>query len=488
MELKKRSLAGLVSVMLIGGGAASAAERNIVLFVADDHGQDAGCYGNPVIKTPHLDSLAEGGTRFINAFATTASCSASRSVILTGLFNHRTGQYGHQHDYNHFSSFENLKSLPVLLGDGGYRTASVGKYHVAPQSAYRFDEFYPGAERSPAEMIANCRSFIEGSQKQPFFLYFCVSDPHRGGGVVEGSPLPPNRFGNRPGGYPGIQSISYEPDEVIVPPFLPDTPAARAELAQYYQAVSRLDQGVGLLIQLLKDGGVFDDTLFIYISDHGIAFPGAKTTVYEPGLKSPCIVRNPYAGKRGLVNDALVNWADLTPTILDFAGIDQPEYESHVTIPIVEQNYPAHHRLHGRSFLPILEEEHPEGWDETFASHTFHEIQMYYPMRAIRTRRYKLIWNIAYPLPFPFASDLWAAATWQDVFSQGESAHYGIRTVGEYIHRPEFELYDIQKDPWESTNLAADPSFAPILEDLKGRLREFQRRTSDPWMSKWHYE
>jgi len=465
-----------------------AAQRNVVLFVADDHGQDAGCYGNPVVQTPHLDSLAEGGTRFTNAFATTASCSASRSVILTGLYNHRTGQYGHQHDYNHFWSFENLKSLPVLLGEKGYRTASVGKYHVAPESVYQFDEFYPGSQRSPSEMIANCRGFVEKSSDAPFFLYFCMSDPHRGGGVVESSPLHPDRFGNRTGGYPGVRTITYDPSEVIVPPFLPDSSESRAELAQYYQAVSRLDQGVGMLVQLLKDAGVFDDTLFIYISDHGIAFPGAKTTVYEPGLKSPCIVRNPYLAKRGVVNDALVNWADLTPTILDFAGVEAPEYENQVTIPVVRDQYPARHRLHGRSFLGILDQEHPEGWDETYASHTFHELQMYYPMRVVRTRRYKLIWNIAYPLPFPFASDLWAAATWQAAYRKGLETPYGVRTVGEYIHRPEFELYDIGSDPWESKNLANDPALASVLEELKGKLKEFQRRTCDPWMSKWYYE
>ena len=107
------------------------------------------------------------------------------------------------------------------------------------------------------------------------------------------------------------------------------------------------------------------------------------------------------------------------------------------------------HGLHGRSFLPVLDQENPEGWDEICASHTFHEIQMYYPMRVVRNRNYKLIWNIAWPLPYPFASDLWAAATWQYVYKQGMDTPYGSRTVREYIHRPEFELYDMKSDPWE---------------------------------------
>jgi N-sulfoglucosamine sulfohydrolase len=135
-----------------------------------------------------------------------------------------------------------------------------------------------------------------------------------------------------------------------------------------------------------------------------------------------------------------------------------------------------------------LEQERPEGWDEVFASHTFHEIQMYYPMRVVRQRDFKLIWNIAHPLPYPFASDLWAAATWQAVYKQGPDSMYGGRSVREYIHRPEFELYDLKSDPNETRNLAEDPPYEEKLAQLKARLKEFQQRTADPWILKWQYE
>ncbi len=127
---------------------ADAAARNVVLFVTDDQGQDAGCYGNPVIKTPNLDALAADGTRFTHAYCTTASCSPSRSVILTGLFNHANGQYGLEQRLHHFRSFENVKSLPVRLAQAGYRTARIGKFHVGPESVYRFDEQLPGNPRN----------------------------------------------------------------------------------------------------------------------------------------------------------------------------------------------------------------------------------------------------------------------------------------------------------------------------------------------------
>jgi len=464
---------------LIGSGlmskevfAAGKKRPNVVLIVSDDHGLDAvGCYGNPVIKTPSLDGLAAEGVRFTNAFCTTASCSASRSVILTGMYNHANGQYGHEHSYHHFVSFPDVKSFPVLLTDAGYRTGRIGKYHVAPEEVYKFDVALKGNSRSPVEMANNCGDFVGGDDSRPFFLYFCMSDPHRGGGKAEELPYKPDRFGNRAkGGYPGVKEVKYDPEDVIVPPFLPDSPECRAELAQYYQSVSRVDQGIGRLIGVLKEAGKYDNTVVIYISDNGIAFPGAKTTLYEPGMNLPCIVRSPLQKKKGITCDALINYADLAPTIMDFAGA------------LSNKN-----TFQGRSFKPVLEREHPRGWDATYASHTFHEITMYYPMRVVRERRYKLIWNIAHGLDYPFASDLWEASTWQATIRGGEK-YYGKRTVEAYIHRPKFELYDLKNDPDEVKNLADNPKYKRVLTRLKSKLKAFQKRTKDPWILKWQYE
>ena len=155
---------------------------------------------------------------------------------------------------------------------------------------------------------------------------------------------------------------------------------------------------------------------------------------------------------------------------------------------IGENGGPKFARYHGRSWLDLLGKDKSEGWDEVMASHTFHEIQMYYPMRAVRDRRFKLIWNIASPLPYPFASDLWAASTWQAQHEKGLDAPYGNRTVGSYIQRPTFELYDLESDPSESRNLAEEASFTKVLETLKSRLKEAQEETDDPWVMKWEYE
>ncbi len=447
--------AGVAAVSAAGGAAAQpptgARKRNVLLYVVDDQGRgDAGCYGNPVIKTPGLDRLAAAGVRFTHGFCTTASCSASRSVILSGLYNHANGQYGLEHACHHFASFSDVDGLPVRLSRAGYRTARIGKFHVAPEAVYHFDEILKAPGNVPADMAEACRDFIADASDKPFFLYFCTTQPHR----------PFHRQGADP----------VAPEDVIVPPYLPDSPECREELAQYYGSVQTADAGLLRLLDILEQTGHWDDTLVLFVSDNGIPFPGAKTTLYEPGMNLPCVVRDPFSGTAGTVTDAMVNWADITPTILDFAGADVGEKQ-----------------LQGRSFLPVLRGAPSSGWDEIYALHTFHEVTMYYPMRVVRERRYKLIWNIAHGLTYPFASDLYNSATWQAVLKRSDAV-YGKRTVAAYLHRPAFELYDLEADPHEVNNLAEDPAHAETLERLKNKLRAFQERTGDPWLLKWQRE
>lgn len=462
--------------------------RNIVMIVADDHGCDTGAYGNDDVRTPNLDALAAQGTLFTHAFATTASCSASRSVLLTGFHNHRNGQYGHQHHFHHFASFEHVRSLPQVLAEAGYHTVRVGKYHLAPTEVYPFETVVRASSRNPVEMAEGCAEILKAEDGRPFFLFFATSDPHRSGkpGGDTTSIEQSDRFGNRPGRpYPGHTPVTYQPQELEVPAWLPNTAITRAELAQYYQSVSRVDQGVGHLLALLRDSGRIEDTLVLYLSDHGAAFAGAKTTVYEPGLRSPLIVRAPGRAP-GVRHAALISWVDIMPTVLDWAQVDSPVYRGRDRAPLSGQAQDE--GLHGRSFLPILDRPDALGWDEVYASHTFHEITMYYPMRVVRERQYKLIWNLAHGLPYPFATDLWISSTWQQAYQAGPEARYGPRSVQDYIQRPKYELYDLAADPNESVNLADDPDHAATLARLIGKLHRFQASTSDPWRVKQFYE
>lgn len=453
---------GLMLACAMVATAGSAPRPNIVLFVADDLGTTIGCYGDPVARTPNMDRLAAAGVRFTYAFCTTASCSPSRSAILSGRHNHASGQYGLEHAEHHFRSFEKIRTLPVILEEEGYRTARIGKFHVAPEPTYRFQTALRGNARNGVQMAENCAEWLRAESESPFFLYFCTSDPHRGGG--KGGVGETDPFGNGTD-YPGVQEIAFDPAQVPVPPWLPDSPQARAELAEYYQSVSRVDQGLGRLLEVLEEAGRLENTLVLLLSDNGIAFPGAKTTLYEPGMRLPLIISGPGLGEGGRVSEAMISWVDLAPTLLELAGVQPPQ------------------EMQGRSFLPVLKAGESESWDRVFASHTFHEVTMYYPMRVVRERQWKLIHNVAWQLPFPHAQDLWSSATWQDVLRRNLSS-FGPRPLELYLQRPEWELYDLANDPQELQNLAGDPAAAATLRRLQGELRDFQRRTHDPWQIK----
>ncbi len=486
--------------------SAFAAEKNVIFIIADDESPTLGCYGDPTAKTPAIDTIAADGTLFHNAFATTASCSASRSVVMSGLHNHRNGQYGHQHSYHKFASYHSVVSLalPRVMANAGYRTGHVGKYHVAPEQVYRFENYMKANGRNAVEMAEKSKEFITADSDKPFFLYFGTSDPHRGGGVDRNSEreLKPNLFGNLPNkeAYPGVEEVFYDPADIPIPHFLPDTPDTREELVQYYQSISRVDQGIARLVEILKEAGLYDKTLIVFTADHGMAFAGGKTTVYEGGLKVPFVVRNPYEENRGVESKALISHIDITPSLLDFAGgLDHNKNapKKFVASKKFWKDFPEVRRdslgpnldkYHGKSWLSILGDPEAEHWDTAFASHTFHEIQMYYPMRVVRDKKYKLIWNIAHELPYPFASDLWAASSFQAQFQESLDAPYGQKSVGEYIHRPEFELFNIAEDPYEAKNLASDPEYRDVLIQYQEKMKKFQKEMQDPWIMKWDYE
>lgn len=486
---------------------AFAAERNIIFIITDDQSPTLGCYGDPVAYSPAVDSLAADGTIFHRAYATTASCSASRSVVMSGLHNHHNGQYGHTHNYHKFESFRNVVSLalPRVLANEGYRTAQIGKYHVAPEEVFRYHTYLKGNSRNAVQMANASEDFITAGDSKPFFLYFATSDPHRGGGEDEDykGDLKPDLFGNKPndGSFEGVDEVFFDPAEVVIPPFLPDTPESRSELAQYYQSCARIDQGVGRLIEILKENDLYDKTLIVFTSDHGMAFAGAKTTIYEGGLRVPFVVRNPYEKNRGVHSQAMISHIDITPTLLDFAGgLDRKKNAPKKLVPAnqywKDKDYVFMENLgkneyntyHGKSWIDILGNGNARHWDVVFGSHTFHEIQMYYPMRSVYDGQYKLIWNIAAGLPYPFASDLWASSTWQAQLAKGPDTEYGMMTVDEYVNRPTWELYHLGASGYEDKNLAGDPRYASVLAGLQAKMKKFQEKMNDPWILKWEYE
>jgi len=436
--------------------------RNVLLIVADDLGYDLGCCGG-MLKTPVLDRLAREGSLFTDAYAAVSSCSSSRATLYTGLYSHTNGMYGLSHDVHNFSLLDNVQTLPWMLKQAGYATALVGKLHVKPLALLDYDAWLlpeQAGNRDVAAMGHAAGHWMRAQGERPFFLTVGYSDPHRAGD--------PSQFGNTRD-WPEVKRERYDPTKMVVPSHLPDLPDVRADLAQYGEAVSRLDSGVGVLLQELAASGHADDTLVIFLSDNGRPFPGAKDNLYREGIRLPLIVRSPQQQKRHLHNRAMVSWIDITPTILDWAGAAAPAGYHFLPLP-------------GRSLLPILESENPAGWDRVFATHSFHEINQYYPIRSLRTRRYSYFHNLEPTLEVPIASDVALSPSWKAIVST-PGVQLGKRTLEAFRHRPAEELYDLAADPDEVTNLVADPAHAPALADLRAQLATWRTATHDPWMA-----
>ena len=256
--------------------------KNALFLIADDWSRLASCYGNSVVKTPRIDAFAREGVVFDHAFCTSPSCAVSRACILTGHHSHTHGQYGHCHGIHGFRTGETMTSTPQALRAAGFATACIGKKHVEPHSVYPF-EFEPEVNsRSPAELAAAARTFLSDNADRPFYLHVGFSDPHRAG----------RGFANDRE-WPGVSEQIYRPEDVVVPDFLPDLPEVRADLADYYQAVSRFDHGIGLLLDVLEESGRADDTLVIVTTDHAMPFPGAKASFFDSGHHCPFIIRTP---------------------------------------------------------------------------------------------------------------------------------------------------------------------------------------------------
>lgn len=445
-------LAVLVSIAF--ATSAVAAPKNVVLLVADDLGMQVGCYGDKTAKTPNIDKLAASGTRFTHGFASVASCSPSRATILTGMPTHMCGQYGLAHADHNSSSFKKVNGLPALLAPAGYRSAVISKLHVQPREVYPFDEEIAANGKNVVQIAEKAKDFLARTCEKPFFLLVGFTDPHR---AAKG-------FGNDAKLPSSIPVVKFDPQSIPVPNHLPDSPEVRAELADYYQSVARLDHGVGLVMKALENAKRLDDTLVIFLSDNGIPFPGAKTTLYDTGVHLPLIVRKP-GQKSGVVCDAMTSFTDLAPTIMDWAGVKPPA------------------NLPGRSFLPVVETEKTTGWDAVYGSHQYHEVTMYYPMRMVRTRTHKYILNLAHGLEYPHASDLWGSDSWQGILKRGDTM-MGKRTVKSFLTRPKEELYDLTTDPDETKTVVDEK----VLNELQSKLAAWRKATIDPWLIKNMHE
>ncbi|WP_281990612.1 sulfatase-like hydrolase/transferase [Aquimarina aggregata] len=267
-----------------------------------------------------------------------------------------------------------------------------------------------------------------------------------------------------------VEAIIYSAEDVIVPDFLPDNKETREEIEEYYRSISRIDQGLGKRMKMLRKTGKAENTIVFYISDNGMAFLRAKTTVYETGMKLPCMIKGLMKEAKGLSTGVMIFWVDLASTISEIAKV-----------------YFDNNQFHGKPFNNIICKEKVIGWNKIYVLHTFHEITMYYPMRVVIHNSYKLIWNIPHPLEYLFALNLWGASTLQ-VIHRNNKEYFGSKKVKEYLHRPEFELFDLDKGPNELNNLATQENFKEVLDRMKKKMKTCQIQTKNPWTIMWDHD
>ncbi|KAK6642945.1 hypothetical protein RUM43_004447 [Polyplax serrata] len=457
-------------------------KKNVLFMLADDAGFEMRAYNNKICQTPNLDALAKKSLIFNNAYSADSSCSPSRSAILTGRPNHETGMYGLHQGVHHFNSFDNVKSLPKILNDHGIFTGIIGKKHVGPSSVYPFH--YEQTEekncimqvgRNITKMKLLVREFLQMNKTKPFFLYVGFHDPHRCGHTHPQFGAFCEKFGNGDTGnghIPDWKPIYYQHNDIKVPYFVPNTEAAKIDLSAQYTTISRLDQGIGLILKELEDAGVANDTLVIYTSDNGIPFPTGRTNLYDPGIAQPMFINSPNSKRRNQVTYEMSSHLDIAPTILDWFGISDDSTST----------------LTGKTLLPLLDEE-PKVYNRSvFASHSHHEITMYYPSRAVRTKRYKLIHNLNYQAPFPIDQDLYVSPTFQDVMERtsNKTPFMWNTNLQKYYFRNEWELYDLKYDPEELTNIVKKSDSQTIFKSLKEQLYNWLNETRDPWFCAPH--
>jgi len=442
---------------------------NIIFITADDMNWDSpGCYGGAVPNiTPNIDKLAAYGIRFQHAYINAAACMPCRNSLLTGLYPHNNGAEGFE------PINPEVNTLTEILHNNGYFNGIMGKEdHPLPQGKYYWDFFKRtrtelGNGREPEKYYHYTKEFIQKAQIEgkPFFLMANSNDPHRpfAGGQVEQHEMKQGK---------GASKFSRRilPEEVTVPPFLPNIPEQREELATYFNSVYRCDQTVGMVLKALDESGVSENTVVIFISDHGMPFPFSKETCLPNGTRTPWIVLWPGIVKAGQVDkNHVLSGVDIAPTILDLAGIKTDV------------------KFDGKSIVSVLKGAKEE---REFAFSEFHETGGYdwhpqfvtQPMRAIHGKRYHYVINF-WSNGERTSKGVWAEEAWfrhfiTDVYLNGNKKSLELYYLN--FHQTPRQFYDTKNDPYCLNNLIDNPDYEDLVEDYHQKLLTHLKETNDP--------
>lgn len=464
---------------------------NILFIMSDDHASHAmSCYGSRINETPNLDRIAEGGMRFDNCFCTNSICTPSRATILTGTYSHVNGVTTLA---PHSKLDGRQLTFPKLLREHGYQTAIIGKWHLGhggihDPTGFDYWNVLPGQGlyHDPEMIEMGERKVIKGyvtdiitdlslnwlrnrDPNKPFLLMCHHKAPHRPwepdekhAHMYEDVEIPePETFDDDYSHRARAASearMRIDRDLTLrdlkqeVPPGLSPEEEKRWKyqrfIKDYLRCVASMDDNIGRLLDYLDEEGLTENTIVIYTSDQGF-FLGDhgwfdKRFMYEESLRMPFIIRYPREIEPGTVNKNMILNVDFPPTFLDYAGIEMPE------------------QMQGTSFRPLLNGEVPEGWQTSMYYRYWmhlahHNVYAHY---GVRTLRYKLIYYYADALGQPGAID--------------------------DPKEPEWELFDLEKDPYELNNVYSDPAYADVVKELKDELHHLQRRVGDKPYEKEH--
>jgi len=447
-----------------------------MFITLDDMNRDSvGVYGSKVGgTTPNIDKLAGEGLRLEHGHVSIAICMPTRAVWMTGRYPHNSGALG-------FTKIKpGVPTLPETLLKNGFMTGILGKTeHVVPSRQKAF-----GYRRDRSEM-ANGRSqelygkftaeFLGQVKKadKPFFLMVNAHDPHRPfdnrkpaserklAGEPEGTPPAKNKKKGKRGDYPAPSRI-YQPDEIVIPGFLPDLPPIREEIAQYYSSVSRADDVVGRVLLELEKAGFAKNTLVMLKSDHGIPVPFAKTNVWRHSTLTPWIVRWPGTVNPGRhETEHVVAGVDFAPTILDALGL------------------PPMKGMDGRSFLPVLIGKKQKGREFVYTHINTIASKRSYVMRSLQGKRYGLIWNGWHDGETTFRNESMSGLTWKAMAKAAENDSALAKRVKHYLYRTPFEFYDYGNDPDALNNLIDDEEHAKLVDRYAEELLKVMKKTKD---------
>jgi N-sulfoglucosamine sulfohydrolase len=434
---------------------------NILLLTADDmNGDTPGCCGGPAEVTPTLDRLAAEGVLFRRAHVPVAICQPSRSALLTGLWPHRNGAEG----------FEPIRTDVTVLTDvlraAGYRLGILGKVdHLAPVEKFGWDfvraQVELGAGRDPRLYADAMQRFVADAQRdgQPWFLMLNAHDPHR---PFSGSPAELAQFGEERLESIPAPSHVFKPGDWDVPGFLPDLPEARTEVAHYLSSSRRCDDVVAAALDVLARAGDADNTVVVFLSDNGMAFPFAKANCYLHGTRTPLIVRWPGVTPAGVVDRThFVSTLDLFPTLCEAAGVAPPD------------------GLDGRSLTSLL-----HGGTDASRDHVmtvFHENwgKQRFEMRCVQDGEHGYIWNSWSDGTTAYQAEHMATPTWQAMAAAAERDPAVRARHDFYLHRRREELYAVG-DEDSLDDLSGRSGLQPVLAGYRQRLADWMDAVGDP--------